>query len=94
MRAICEGPACGRGAVAEGLCASHYRQKRRGRTLTPIRVRGNPLLHVTIHVPDDVLSALGAQPSVKAREVLIAWAAESAPARARAREERRRLGLE
>lgn len=32
----CEGPSCTRDAVIGGLCDTHYRQKRRGRTLSPI----------------------------------------------------------
>jgi hypothetical protein len=70
----CTGPECEREAVAEGLCPTHYKQRQRGRPLTPIRERGNPLVHFATRLPQETIDALGPEPATKAREVLNAWA--------------------
>ena len=72
--ASCVGPKCERPPVAEGLCATHYKQKVRGRPLTLIRERGNPLVHFATRLPQETIDALGTEPATKAREVLSAWA--------------------
>ena len=70
----CSGPSCYRPAVAEGLCAAHYKQKQRGRPLAPLRERGSPRVLVAARVSADTYAALGGEPGVRAREVLESWA--------------------
>ncbi len=74
----CAGPACRRGAVAAGLCASHYQQQRRGQPLAalglPAGERGaRPRL--TVRVEIETLRRLRAQgqPSTVAAAVLARW---------------------
>ena len=36
----CRGPDCDRPARSKGLCAAHFQQLHRGKTLSPLRLRG------------------------------------------------------
>jgi hypothetical protein len=72
--ATCTGPACKEKAYAKGLCNTHWRQQQRGKELTPIRARGNPLVPLATRVPRETFEALGDRPGEKAREILTAWA--------------------
>lgn len=55
----CSFPDCDRESIAHGLCFSHYRQKLRGKDLTPLRpLRGLKTLPLTIRVDDTTKVAL------------------------------------
>ncbi len=84
----CTGPACSRPARAAGLCASHYRQRLRGRPLVPLRpLPTEALVTLTIRVPPRIHNAARQDPS-GARGALLAWAPR-AEARAPAPTKRR-----
>ncbi len=74
--ATCTGPACDREARAEGLCLSHYKQRRRGRPLTPLRTEpGVKLPGLTVSQRCAAkLEAHGPTAYEAAREVLEGWA--------------------
>ena len=73
----CSFHGCGRPSVARSLCASHYRQQRRGDELRPLRgPRGQlgdePLRPVTLRVSQRCADAVSAD-RAGAREALERW---------------------
>ena len=76
-----QGKTCGRRAIAEDLCATHYQQALRCRArglpvvLKPINPRGDPRLPLRIRLRRSALAALGPSPGERAREILEEWAA-------------------
>jgi hypothetical protein len=54
----CTFPGCDRKSLSFGLCWTHYQQQRRGRPLTPIRMKGLLLLPGNVRVEASVHSFL------------------------------------
>lgn len=77
MAATCSVAECGRAAVAHGLCASHYKQKQRGKEPTPLRT-GPALVRISLRVSATCRSRVLAD-AARARAALEAWAARVKP---------------
>jgi len=74
----CCGPACSRGVRADGLCATHYQQQRRGCALRPIGGNGPRVRLPGVLVSPACAAALektGPTTYAAVRAVLEWWAA-------------------